>query len=275
MSKRLELWVPLFFWLFLLSVNLIRMTPLLEGEALGRYFTTLSVIFPLDIGAFSFFYFWLIPSALKEEKLFQYISIGLLFWLAYSVIWGFVYQLTGRISSSEGFFMIYKSSLGHTLLHFLYALVLRLSVDGIKRRERQKELEQQNTQAELALLRSQINPHFLFNVLNNIHSYVYEDPDKTSFSLIKLSEIMRYMLYETNAPKVLLDQEIDYIQNYLALQRLRLQQGKNIRFNVSGNTAGIRIAPMLFIPFIENTFKHGKKNHEKGLTLAWRLTMVI
>ena len=267
MSRRLELLLPLFFWLILLSVYLIRWMPLMTAEQLSYNLKILSVTFPLDIGAFSFFYFWLIPRALKEDKLLKSIFIGLLFWLAYSLVWVFVYQLTGRISNPEGFLRIYQSSLGHTVLHTLYALVLRLSVDGIKRRERQKELEQQNTQTELALLRSQVNPHFLFNVLNNIHSYVYEDPDKTSFSLIKLSEIMRYMLYETNASKVLLDQEIEYIQNYLALQRLRLQKGKNIRFNVSGNTAGIRIAPMLFIPFIENTFKHGRKNHEKGIEI--------
>jgi LytS/YehU family sensor histidine kinase len=121
-------------------------------------------------------------------------------------------------------------------------------------------LKTQTLTSELALLRSQINPHFLFNTLNNIDSLVYINPEKASNSIIKLSEIMRYMLYEAGEDFVPLEKEIDYIKSFVSLQKIRLKTQNYVEFNLIGNVKGNKIPPMLIIPFVENAFKHGKKN---------------
>jgi LytS/YehU family sensor histidine kinase len=135
----------------------------------------------------------------------------------------------------------------------------RLAVNGLQVIYQKSQLERQSLKSELALLRSQINPHFLFNTLNNMHSFVHTDPDKTAFSIIKLSEIMRYMLNESNSEKVLLEQEIEYIKSYIALQNMRFSDKQYVNLEIIGDPDGIEIAPMIFIPFIENAFKHGEK----------------
>ncbi|HEY5124963.1 MAG TPA: histidine kinase [Ignavibacteria bacterium] len=121
---------------------------------------------------------------------------------------------------------------------------------------KQKEMEKQLISNELALLRSQINPQFLFNTLTNIKSLIELQPEKAIYSIENLSEIMSYMLYETSADKVLLDDEIDYINNYLNLQSVRYNPDF-ISFEVTGNTTGLLVPPMIFMPFIENVFTFG------------------
>ncbi len=142
----------------------------------------------------------------------------------------------------------------------IFAAAIKLTKYWIKYQQEQADLKSQNIQSELALLKSQINPHFLFNTLNNIDSMILSDRDKASDSIIKLSEIMRYMLYEANAEKVPLEKEIEYIRNFINLQLLRVSDQNFIKLTVNGNTENKFITPMLFIPFVENAFKHGNKN---------------
>jgi two-component system, LytTR family, sensor kinase len=123
-----------------------------------------------------------------------------------------------------------------------------------------EQLKKQSVESELNLLRSQVNPHFLFNTLNNINSLVYKNPDLTYLSIIKLSDIMRYMLYESNIKEVTLENEIEYLKSYIGLQQLRLENPDFVKFNIEGNYAGKMIAPMLFIAFVENSFKYADKN---------------
>ncbi|MEJ2596152.1 MAG: histidine kinase, partial [bacterium] len=111
-----------------------------------------------------------------------------------------------------------------------------------------------------ALLRTQLNPHFLFNTLNNIDSLILTNPNKASDAIIKLSDIMRFMLYDTSTDQVSLEKEINYLESYISLQQMRLKDPSFVRFNKEGSCMGKTIAPMLFIPFVENAFKHGQKN---------------
>ncbi len=138
-----------------------------------------------------------------------------------------------------------------------FAIVLYLGFDWLNKEKRTKELEKQNLQSELSLLKNQINPHFLFNTLNNIDSLVKRNPDQASSSIIELSDMMRYMIYETNTGKVPLQKELDYIENYLELQKLQYVNPELVKYSINGNPENKLIAPMLFIPFIENAFKHG------------------
>lgn len=143
----------------------------------------------------------------------------------------------------------------------LMALLLSTSIKVTQewyRTEKQKQvMAKEKLAAELSFLKSQVNPHFLFNTLNGIYSLANKKSDKTGWAIVKLSELMRHMLYESEKEMVPLDKEIRYLENYIELQRLRLSSNSNVSFQVEGETTGKTIEPMLMIPFIENAFKHG------------------
>jgi LytS/YehU family sensor histidine kinase len=129
--------------------------------------------------------------------------------------------------------------------------------DKIEAEQMASEKENENLKTELSLLRSQVSPHFMFNVLNNMVALARKRSDQLEPSLIKLSSLMRYMLYEADEDKVALEKEIDYLQSYIDLQQQRF--GAKVQVNVSLQLPenGYEIEPMLLIPFVENAFKHG------------------
>jgi len=137
-----------------------------------------------------------------------------------------------------------------------FGVLSYLGFDWFNKQKQTQELEKKNLQSELSMLKNQINPHFLFNTLNNIDSLIKKNPDCASQSIIELSEMMRYMIYETNTGKVPLKKELEYIDNYMALQKLQYFNDDLVEYTVTGNPENIEVAPMLFIPFIENAFKH-------------------
>jgi len=128
-------------------------------------------------------------------------------------------------------------------------------------------LIKQRQAGEIALLRSQINPHFLFNTLNNIYSLVYNQSAEAPEAVMKLSSIMRYMLYDSNTDFVPVIKEVEYLNSFIELQQLRITQKGFVELKVFGTMENRTIAPMLLIPFVENAFKHGEKNHEPGITI--------
>lgn len=120
------------------------------------------------------------------------------------------------------------------------------------------ELEKEKLEAELSVLKHQVNPHFLFNVLNSLYGLsLKNDDEETGNAIMQLSEMMRYMLYEATDNKVALKREIDYLKNYIELQRLRLNEQTKINFIIEGEAGEKEIAPLMMIPFIENAVKHG------------------
>ncbi len=125
-------------------------------------------------------------------------------------------------------------------------------------------LENEKLTAELAFLKSQINPHFLFNSLNNIYSLAYQKSAKTPEAILKLSEIMRYMLYESNDNMVSLAKEIRYLENYIELQKLRFKDESFVHLDISGDPENQTIMPLVLISFVENAFKHGVATDEKS-----------
>lgn len=263
--KRVLIITPLIFWLLLIAIKFIRLIPMYHGDELSEILVTVLITTSLDMITFSFFYYVILPDILLKKRITSSITLSIIYWLIFGVVWSLVYYLFGRTVDFEESVVIYKASLGHTLLSTIYAIVLRLSVDWFNKYQRQKELEKESVITELALLRSQINPHFLFNTLNNINAFSTNNPEKTSYAIIKLSEIMRYMLYEASNEKVLLDKEIEYIENIIALQKLRYKESNFIKFTVIGETGNIFIPPMIFLPFIENAFKHGTNSIKNGI----------
>lgn len=137
---------------------------------------------------------------------------------------------------------------------------IKLTKYWFRNQQIKKELENKNKTSELALLRSQLNPHFLFNTLNNIDSLIMTNQEKASDAIIKLSDIMRFMLYDASTDTVPMTKEINYLKSYISLQKMRLRDPDFVSFKIEGSCAGKSIAPLLFIPFVENAFKHGQKN---------------
>ncbi len=144
--------------------------------------------------------------------------------------------------------------------------LLKFVVEWVELEARKKEIENEKLTAELNFLKAQINPHFLFNTLNNLYYLAYTKSENTTEVIAKLSQMMRYMIYDSNHAKVLLTKEIEYIESYISLERLRLNNQIPIELKVEGNVSTVLITPFILITFLENAFKHGVTNNNPG---AW------
>lgn len=151
--------------------------------------------------------------------------------------------------------------LNHNLIQFLTVLVFSIM---LKLRERLKQIETEKANAELSYLKAQINPHFLFNTLNSIYSLAIQKHDKTADAVVKLSDMMRYVLNDGNTSFVLLDKELHYISNYIDLQKMRLSSIVKLSYHCKGEATDKKVAPLILIPFIENAFKHGVSSEEES-----------
>jgi LytS/YehU family sensor histidine kinase len=137
---------------------------------------------------------------------------------------------------------------------------IKVTQEWFKNEKQRKELENERLNAELSFLKSQVNPHFLFNTLNSIYSLANRKSEKSADAIVKLSNILRYMLYDTDNKMVYLKDEIQYLTDYIDLQKLRLYDNTHISFTIKGDIESKQIAPMLLVPFVENAFKHGIDN---------------
>ena len=126
----------------------------------------------------------------------------------------------------------------------------------------QRELEKERAEAELQNLKSQLNPHFLFNTLNNIYSLIAFSPEKAQEAVHDLSRLLRYVLYESSQPFVPLEKDFDFLRNYVELMRIRLPKHVELKTNIVASSPGTLIAPLLFISLVENAFKHGVSNNK-------------
>ena len=160
----------------------------------------------------------------------------------------------------EGMSMALGAILAFTTLSFLFRVAQNLVMNTIRKVQHEK----QAINAELAYLKSQINPHFLFNTLNNIHTLVYTQAAEAPDAMMRLSSLMRYMLYESNASTVPLSTELEYLKDYIALQQLRYKAKDVVNFQVEGEVEKCQVAPLLFIHLLENTYKHSPAKLETG-----------
>lgn len=137
------------------------------------------------------------------------------------------------------------------------AVVIKLFQKWYSFQQATQQLTQEKLAAELKLLKAQIHPHFLFNTLNNLYALTLKKSDLAPDVVLKLSDLLNYMLYECNANHVPLNKEIDMLENYIALEKIRYGERLEIAYHLKGDIAGNMIAPMLILPFVENSFKHG------------------
>lgn len=144
--------------------------------------------------------------------------------------------------------------------YLLYAVGFKVFKDLFSLKIRQVALEKENIQLEYNFLKAQINPHFLFNTLNNIYSFSITTPEKVADIILKLADLMRYSLYETEAELVELSREIAFLESYVQLQRIRHEEQARLTFTVTGNPDGLLVPPLILIVFVENAFKHGPQS---------------
>ncbi len=207
----------------------------------AKRYTLLAVLFFLGLGAVS-------------------VVLRLLAYYVLSPLWG-IY------TTSENVLSIYRimQFAADTNTVLVLPLAYTLFKEWFKKQLESRELEQQRTSAELQLLKNQIHPHFLFNSLNSLYALVLKKSEQAPEVVLKLSALMRYQLHDASAELVELQKEIDYLNNYIALERLRYGNRFDLSFSTHGDWKRYCIAPLLLLPFVENAFKHGVS----GANEAW------
>lgn len=204
--------------------------------------------------------FYLMPRFWDQKKYRTYV-VGILILivitssLRFFIGWSIAYNM--ELEFESAFKPSLFGSIIFTSAFFLLLSIPLRSIDNyFKKNKLENDLKTYQLEAELRFLKAQVNPHFLFNALNNIYALSFTESKKAPEMILKLSDMMSYMLYDCKSEEVKLSAEIDYLKNYIDLQQLKKDGEFNITFQIEGDPAPIRITPMLFIPFFENAFKH-------------------
>jgi LytS/YehU family sensor histidine kinase len=238
-----------FYWWIFIYLLFFHLVGPMESEKIrwAVFFVFFFLPFPVDL------HFYILHHFFKKKK---YLLYGF-FLVMIIIIMGF---FTNRynINFLDTSDTLFKNIIEVTLI-IIIATSLKIVKDGFKQKIQLQEIQAQHLQTELQLLESQVNPHFLFNTLNNLYSLSLDQSDKLPQVIRKLSDLMSYMFESSDNQKVELEREIEFIENYLALEKLRLPPNSDIDFELEGVMENRMIAPMLFIPIVENCFKHGVK----------------
>ena len=219
----------------------------------------------------------LMPLFYAKQKYFRYFSTLLLLLLAGGLITRFLWwriwlplePLAYR--SSEGTnYWIWVRIITDSFSHFpvlAVTVLIKMMFDANAHEKKLREIEKEKFTAEMGLLKAQINPHFLFNTLNSLYSLTLVGSEKSAEMVLRLSNLMRYMLYEASANTVSLKDEITYLENYISIEQMRFADRLDLSFQYSGDTSGKSISPLLLLPFIENAFKHGIQDSAGWITI--------
>lgn len=216
------------------------------------------------------FFIYIIPVTIyRKGKVFSTILIYLLSMLALVVIkTGLLYTIINLVQLEIwNHDVLSIQSIAATAVNVVFmvalALLIRIALYWAKDQRKSTELQLQEHKLEVELLKAQINPHFFFNTLNNIYSLVYKKSDDAPAAVMKLSEIMRYIIYDSKSQMVQMEKEVELLYNYIELERLRSRDPGFIEIETKGNMSAHVVPPMLFLSFAENAFKHGKRKVKK------------
>jgi len=244
------------------------------------------------IGVYFNLYF-LIPRFLEKGRYGQYITLLMVTILCTAVFVASGYYVSAWLSEQtfeelykvphEQYFHFFQvNTLPSTMASMTLAMSIKLTKNWIQSKRREEdlekaksELEKEKLETELKFLKSQFNPHFLFNTINSIFVLINKNPQMASDSLAKFSDILRYQLYECNEQQILLDQELNYLENFIELQKLR-QDHSHVKVDIQMNIphrGKLVIAPFILMPFVENAFKHVSRhrNGSNWITMKLRL----
>ncbi len=287
MKKYIVVLLHIGFWLCYLILIMVILGTLFGNDGdvsekrVANAFNIL-IYFTLIPSAISFylFYFYLFSKFIQPQRFLLAGIYGVLIALGAAIIGYTLLQLIVISSNddcikNEGTGTIIAMVLFMTfvaLISGIISLVIKGFITWFEEVKLKDELTIKNRETELALVKSQLDPHFLFNTINNIDVLILKNADQASDYLNKLSDIMRFMLFETKTDEILLTKEIEYIQKYIELQKIRTANQSYVHFEIIGSPNKCLMAPMVFIPFIENAFKH---TNNKKLENAIRIQIVI
>lgn len=277
-QKYINVWIILITWLVHVVIwgivyFILSPAPIGLGKFNVPMFNTTQTIYFLSYGfilsAIMFYVYAHIalPSFLKNNRFKYFVMINLVFLIGFTLLESIIdYGFEWLVLTDVGLDIDWKSFpswiQSNLLINGLFMLAANFygfTYGWFMDHNRRRSLEKEKLKAELTALKNQINPHFLFNILNGLYGMALKNDDEmTADGIAKLSQMMRYMLYESNDAKVPLEKEIAYLQNYIDLQKIRINGDlTEISFSTSGDISGKQIVPMIFIPFVENAFKHG------------------
>ena len=269
MDKKTLIKLHIIFWIVLSSISVFdSFIYNIDEYSAHRYFTV-SIRILSNIFTFYTFYFLVTPLVFSKKKLVYIIFFEIAYLIVFGIIFTFLtyfpfayikspsnpFEYTLANGIKDRIFVI----IAYIAIFSFLGILSKVSLIWYGNQIKQKETEKQNISNELAMLRAQINPHFLFNTLNNIKSLTKSLPPKAIDSVDKLMSIMQYMLYESSQETVPLVNEIGHINNYLSLEKIRYSDTDFIDFKITGDYSEIQIPPLVFMPFIENAFKHGNR----------------
>ncbi|MGN7887613.1 sensor histidine kinase [Dyadobacter sp. 22481] len=212
---------------------------------------------------------YFLPKYLLRKRYGRYFGLVLLSILGYLLVQClFDYYLYGYVIGplrNSNLIEAISYNFFSTLWYLALMVALKLSIDWYEQQRILQKIVVEKLNAEVNFLRSQVNPHFLFNILNNLYALTLKKSDLAPEVVLKLSEMMEYMLYDSDDSTVSLDKEISYLNNYIELERIRYDNNPDISLEVAGNPDGKEIAPLLLLPLLENAFKHGvSRKSDKG-----------
>jgi uncharacterized protein YpmS len=268
-TKRLAIAVHVLVWVLLLVIPYVSTDQIfssLDPESDTKYLLLCFVLSAVLLIIFYFNYFLLIPRYLLTKKYWRYC----LFLLLAIVIAFLLLSTTFLLSDFNPETLARKHPASEKIIPVIIINALSLWLLAIVSSilwtvyNRLKQTESEKLSAQIASLKSQINPHFLFNTLNNIYATAIDDSPKAADMVDKLSEMMRYTMKDIQQDFVLLEDEINYISNFIELQKIRLDRSVRLEYHSLENIPPLKIAPMLLIPFIENAFKHGVNSEQKS-----------
>ena len=247
-------------WGFINNGRLLEVAPLFTSPKFAFYVLC-------QAAAVYFNLYYLIPRLLVKGKYIQYLVIlgvvifgtSALIASSYFLQASILNLTTKQLYGEESFwFFFLRYSMPSTVTSVFFAMSIKLTKNWLESRRREQQLEKEKLENELKFLRSQLNPHFLFNSINSIFVLIQKNPDMAQEALAKFSDLLRYQLYECNEMEIPLEQELRYLQNYIELEKLRLDS-RSLKLEVDIDdppSRSISIAPLLLIPFVENAFKH-------------------
>lgn len=245
------------FWLFRTFYDIVSLYGWGPGELLF-----MMVYAATQIPMMYLHLYFLVPQLLNRKRYLVYAVCTVALVFAYSYVNFNLLRLIPASISNPGLIdYINQLNSQYDIIEGFFTLVITYSIKyaGQVRstQTRLLQLQRDNLTLELNALKAQINPHFLFNTLNNIYSLALQKSDQTADMVLRLSDMMRYVLYECNSGAVALEREVEFMSNYVELERIRHGKHVSINFTLSGDTGDKKIEPLLLIPLVENSFKHG------------------
>lgn len=274
LSKRVEVLIHIIYWFLMGYFTFVKNLILAKNYLPDLFLSTYMIVFVMT---FYFHYFVVMKLVFKSFQwkrffagvLVSYFFFTFLRWLFEQVITKILFDKINY--SNPTFFGYMEDNLHYSSMSIILSSLLWFVIYFIRLLEYNQIILEENKNTEIKFLKAQINPHFIFNTLNNIYSMVYFQSDKSLTAIEKLSQIMRFTTYESQKEKIKLTDEIDYIKAYIELEQLRHQESTCIDFEIETENISEEIPPYILSPLVENALKHGITSNVKPIVIILKL----